>query len=192
MPKLTKAYKDKLKDQVKVHLRKYPNASLESLKEFIKEEDPNVFDDVPRQQINSLLKYNMEKFNEYGYLEYRHAGGPAGLSEATKADIIETCKNKRFIGTTRSAAAQYNCSASTVLKVLKKGGLKSYSARPQQKLDGRQQMNRLVFMHHSLNKYTDNTGPQSTWGRLINTDFSSGTSFFCFLATDGSFTQVLF
>ena len=58
--RLTKEYKDKLKDQVKVYLRKHPGASLEAMKEFIKEGDPTVFDNVPRQQINSLLKYDME------------------------------------------------------------------------------------------------------------------------------------
>ena len=145
MVKLTKEYKDKLKDCVKVHLRKYPGASLEHLKEFIKEGDPTVFDHVPRQQINSLLKYNMQKFTDYGSLDMRHGGGLPGLSQQKKDEIIDACKNKRFVGTSRGAAAQYNVSHTTVCNVLKKGGLKSYGAHRMQKMDGRQKMNRLVF-----------------------------------------------
>ena len=172
--KLTKEYKEKLKDQVKVHLRKFPGASLQELKEFIKEGDPTVFNDVPRQQVNSLLKYNMEKFTTHGTLEFQSGGGRPGMSQERKDEIIETCKNKRFVGTTRGAAAQFNVSHTTVHRVLKKGGLKSYSAQPTQKLNGRQKMNRLVFSHSSLNTYGVDISPQGTWARLVNTDFSAG------------------
>ena len=174
MVKLTKAYKDKLKDCVKVHLRKYPGASLEQLKAFIREGDETVFDNVPRQQINSLLNYNMQKFTEYGSLAIRHGGGVPGMSQERKDEIIESVKHKRFVGTSRGAAAQYNVSHTTVLKVLKKGGLKSYAATRMQKMNGRQKMNRLVFSHSALNTYGADIRPQGTWPRLVNTDFSAG------------------
>ena len=172
--KLTKEYKDKLKDCIKVHMRKYPDANLEQVKEFMKEGDPNVFENVPRQTVNSLIRYNMQKFSEHGTLDYRHGGGRPGIPQETKDQIIDTCKNKRFVGASRTAAAQYNVSQTSVLKVLKKSGLKSYSARPVQKLDGRQKMNRLVFSHYGLNTYGVDVGPQSVWARLVNTDFSAG------------------
>ena len=172
--RLTKEYKDKLKDQVKVYLRKYPGANLEAVKEFIKEGDPTVFHNVPRQQINSLLKYNMEKFTTHGTLDYQFGGGRPGMSQDLQDQIVDSCKNKRFVGTSRGAAAMYNVSQTTVLRVLKKGGLKSYSARPMQKMTGRQKMNRLVFAHYGLNTYGTDITPQGTWARLVNTDFSAG------------------
>ena len=174
MVKLTNEYKEKLKDQIKVFLRKYPGGSLEALKDFCKEGDPTVFENVPRQQINSLLKYNMQKFQDYGSLDMRHGGGVPGMTQERKDEIIESVKNKRFVGTSRGAAAQFNVSHTTVLKVLKKGGLKSYAARPMQKMNGRQKMNRLVFSHYGLNTYGADISPQGTWPRLVNTDFSAG------------------
>ena len=172
--KLTKEYKEKLKDQVKVHLRKSPGASLEEMKEFIKQDDPDVFQHVPRQQINSLLKYNMDKFTTYGTLDYRFAGGRPGLSQERKDEIVDSCKNKRFVGTTRGAAAQFNVSQTSVVRILKGAGLKSYAATPTQKMNGRQKMNRLVFSHQSLNTYGVDISPTGTWARLVNTDFSAG------------------
>ena len=172
--KLTKEYKEKLKDQVKVYLRKHPGANLEAVKEFIKEGDPTVFDNVPRQNINGFLKYNIEKFSTHGTLDYQYGGGRPGMSQERQDQIVEACKNKRFTGTSRGAAAQFNVSQTTVLRVLKKGGLKSYSASPMQKMDNRQRMNRLVFAHYGLNTYGVDISPQSTWARLVNTDFSAG------------------
>ena len=119
-----------------------------------------------------VFKASLRKFAEHGSLEYRHAGGPPGLSQETKEEIVESCKNKRFEGSSRKAAAQYNVSQTTVLRVLKQSGLKSYAAQPQQKMDGRQKMNRLVFGHYSLNTHGVDLGPQGTWARLVNTDFS--------------------
>ena len=174
MPKLTEEYKTKLKDQVKVFLRKSPGASLEQMKEFMKQGDPTVFENVPRQQINSFLKYNMDKFTNHGSLDYRYAGGQPGISQERKDEIIDACKNKRFTGTSRKAAAQYNVSQTSVIRVLRNAGLKSYAATPMQKLNGRQKMNRLVFSHHCLNTYGTDISPTGTWSRLVNTDFSAG------------------
>ena len=172
--RLTKEYKEKLKDCIKVYMRKFPDANLEQVKEFIRDGDPTVFDNVPRQTVNSLLRYNIQKFAEHGSLEYRHGGGHPGLSQETKEEIVNCCKNKRFDGSSRKAAAQYNVSQTTVLRVLKSyGGLKSYGACPQQKMDGRQKMNRLVFGHYGLNTYGVDLGPQGTWARVVNTDFSA-------------------
>ena len=67
------------------------------------------------------------------------------MSQQRKDEIVDACKNKRFVGTSRGAAAQYNVSHTTVCNVLKKGGLKSYAAQRMQAMTGRQKMNRLVF-----------------------------------------------
>ena len=174
MARLTKQYKEKLKDQIKVKLRKNPNANLAEMKEFILQDDPTVFDHVNRNQLNSFLNYNMQKFTETGSMDYRLGGGRPSISQEKKDDIVNICKEKRFTGTTRKAAAQCEVSQTTVRRVLKGAGLKSYSAKPVQKMNGRQQMNRLVFGHHGLNTYGVDVDRQSTYGRLINTDFSAG------------------
>ena len=175
MAKLTKAYKEKLKDQIKVKLRKNPNSNLAEMKEFILEGDPTVFDYVNRNQLNSFLNYNMEKFSQTGTLDRTAGSGrPSKLTQQKKDDIVATCKEKRFTGTTRKAVAQCDVSQTTVIRVLKEAGLKSYSAKPVQKLNGRQQMSRLVSSHDFLNTYGMDVSRQSTWGRLVNTDFSAG------------------
>ena len=174
MVRFTKEYKEKLKDQIKVKLRKNPNTNLAEMKEFIREDDPSVFDNFNRNQVNSFLNYNMQKFLEAGSLDYRYGGGPPSTSQEKKDEIINVCKEKRFTGTTRKAAAQCDVSKSTAHRVLKEAGLKSYSAKPQQKMNNRQQMNRLVFGHYGLNTYGVDVSRQSTYGRLVNTDFSAG------------------
>ena len=143
MGRFTKSYKEKLKDQIKVKLRKHPHANLAEMKEFILEEDPTVFDDVNRNQLNSFLNYNMAKFSETGSLNHRlGAGRPSTITQEKKDEIVEICKEKRFTGTTRKAAATCDVSQTSVRRVLKDAGLKSFSAKPVQKMTGRQQMNR--------------------------------------------------
>ena len=174
MARLTKQYKEKMKDQIKVKLRKNPNSNLAEMKEFILHGDPTVFDHVNRNQINSFLNYNMEKFNATGSLDYRLGGGRPSTSQEKKDEIVDICKEKRFTGTTRKASAQCDVSQTTVRNVLKAAGLKSYSAKPVQKMNGRQKMNRLVFGHYGLNTYGVDVSRQSVYGRLVNTDFSAG------------------
>ena len=174
MGRFTKEYKEKLKDQIKVKLRKNPNSNLAEMKEFIRLDDPDVFNDINRNQLNSFLNYNMQKFSETGSLDYRYGGGPPKTSQEKKDEIVAVCKEKRFTGTTRKAAAQCNVSQSTAQRVLKEAGLKSFSAQPHQKMNNRQQMNRLVFGHYGLNTFGVDVSRQSTYGRLVNTDFSAG------------------
>ena len=42
-------------------MRKFPDANLEQVKDFIRLDDPGVFDNVPRQTVNSLLQYNIRE-----------------------------------------------------------------------------------------------------------------------------------
>ena len=44
--RLKKEYQEKLKNCMKVYMRKYPGANLEQMKEFIQEGNPTVFDNV--------------------------------------------------------------------------------------------------------------------------------------------------
>ena len=55
--RLKKEYQEKLKNCMKVYMRKYPGANLEQMKEFTQEGNPTVFDNVQRQTVKSLLCY---------------------------------------------------------------------------------------------------------------------------------------
>ena len=72
MPVMTTQFKEWIKDQVKVYLRKYGNdRSLQEIKAFILEGDQGVFDLslFPTSQINKFIRYQKAKIIEHGSLK---------------------------------------------------------------------------------------------------------------------------
>ena len=136
MPVMTTQFKEWIKDQVKVYLRKYGNdRSLQEIKAFILEGDQGVFDLslFPTSQINKFIRYQKAKIIEHGSLkDLSSNNGGKSLSQEKVAAIIEKARLKKFTGTSRKVGAEVGVCHSTVCRTLHRNGYKSIAARSTQ------------------------------------------------------------
>ena len=162
-----------LQNHIKVKLEREPDLTLEDMKLWLL--DDKIFDlsQIKTTTFHMFVKRSMDKFRNTGSMARKKGSGGSNSISRQAATRIKRLALNRKRRSTRKVAAMVGVSQSTVKNYLKKCGARAYHRRKVQAMSEEQKVKRVQFARWALEEYGQVVNGNTTWGRLINTDFSA-------------------
>ena len=166
--------KSSLKTQIEVYLQKFPNASTEDIKTWVKTGvQVPMLQGVKRKTLNKFILFQKKKFQSTGSCaKHRGGNGRPSTSNQTVARVKNLAINKKN-RSLRKVAERVGVSHMTAKRILKKAGCKAYHKYKTQKLSELHKINRVSSAEKLLRQYGAQYRAGRSWSKLINTDFSA-------------------
>ena len=127
-------------------------------------------------QVKSITLYrfvsrNMAKFRDTGTMDRKIGSGGSNKITRQAVTMIKRLSMNRKRRSNRKVAAMVGTSKDTVRRYLKKSGAKAYHRRKVQAMKSEHRDKRIEFARWALQQYGVVINGNTTWGRLVNTDF---------------------
>lgn len=162
-----------LQNHIKVKLEREPDITPENMRSWLLGD--KIFDlgQVKPMTLYMFVKRSMDKFRSTGSMARKEgSGGNNSISRQAATRIKRLALNRKRRGS-RKVAAMVGVSQGTVINYLKKSGAKAYHRRKVQAMSEEHKEKRVQFARWALEEYGQVVNGNTTWGRLINTDFSA-------------------
>ena len=163
-----------LQTHIMVMMEKNPACTIPEMRAWLLSGEQQ-FDlsQVKRSTLIMFVKRTMEKFMERGIMDRKSgSGGRNKISGRVVTKIKRLAMNKKRRGI-RRVAAMVGVSKSTVHSYLRKSGAKPYHRRKVQAMKPEHKEMRVKFAKWALKQYGVVVNGNTTWGKLVNTDFSA-------------------
>ena len=163
-----------LQNHMEVMMEKNPACTIPEMRAWLLcGEQQFDLSQVKRSTLTMFMKRTMEKFNERGTMVRKSgSGGRNKVSSQVVTRIKRLAMNKKRRGS-RRVAAMVGVSKNTVQRYLKKSGAKPYHRRKVQAMKPEHKEMRVKFARWALKQYGVVVNGNTTWGKVVNTDFSA-------------------
>ena len=150
---MEKKTRDWIAKQMEVFLKKFPHSDLKKIREFLMAGSSRDFDGVKKDTLFALIRRLKKKFEETGSCLQRRPGqGRPSSVSGNKSLVQRICRmfvNKETPGQ-RGAAKKFGISKTSVKRILKRKGIKSYHKVREQALQDRHKAARVQLIYFML------------------------------------------
>lgn len=171
------AIKRKLREEIQLHMFKYPGAGTKKIKKLLKTGSQMVdLDKIKPNTLNKFIKYNIEKCKSSGNCVNRAKGGGRKKFQSTakKVKKVKEMLEKKGGASLRKVANKLGMSHETCRTIARKSlNLKPLHKHKVQKMTKEHKSRRVDFAKWLLETYSVDFGAYSKWSRLVNSDFSA-------------------